>query len=232
MLCPVSVFATDVTGGETCDTNVLNTDIGPVNLRAEFEPETIDLRWYNSNTLLNVTSTNSNNCTYDTPINLPTNPTKPGYKFKGWKIRPEYDFSTLDANVDGNLAYGVSDNLCFLNSDETNCSSNNFKDLRPMEWKVTFSYGIIYGRALCSISQQGNSYSFAVGTPNQTVNGGNCWCQATGYKPSNVDTKYAPTKPLWMFYYVSGSDCLNGCPRYCSNLIRTYLRPRQIMLGQ
>ena len=87
MLCPMSVFATDVSGGEMCDTDVLNTDTGPVNLRAEFEPETINLKWYNGDTHLTVPNA-SNTCTYDDAISLPTNPTKPGYKFNGWKAIP------------------------------------------------------------------------------------------------------------------------------------------------
>ena len=85
MAVPLQTFATDVTGGETCDTNVLNTDTGPVNLRAEFEPENINLHWYNGDNQITV-PTASNSCTYDTPISLPANPVKPGYKFKGWKI--------------------------------------------------------------------------------------------------------------------------------------------------
>ncbi len=89
MVVPLQTFATDVTGGETCDTNVLNTDTGPVNLRAEFEPENINLHWYNGDNQITV-PTASNSCTYDTPISLPTDPVKPGYKFKGWKILTKY----------------------------------------------------------------------------------------------------------------------------------------------
>ena len=87
MIFSVPVFATGIgaTNGvanpATCDTNVLGTDVGPANLRANFDPEVINLRWYNGNNKINV-PTASNNCTYDTPISLPANPTKPGYKFK------------------------------------------------------------------------------------------------------------------------------------------------------
>ena len=89
----VPVFATGITATDgaadpaTCDTNVLGTDTGSVNLRAEFTPENINLKWYNDNTLINVANA-SNSCTYDTPISLPANPTKPGYTFKGWKAIP------------------------------------------------------------------------------------------------------------------------------------------------
>ena len=89
MIVSIPSFATDVMGGETCDTDVLNTDTGPVNLRAEFEPENINLHWYNDGNKITV-PTASNSCTYDTPISLPTDPVKPGYKFKGWKVFSNY----------------------------------------------------------------------------------------------------------------------------------------------
>ncbi len=97
MIISLPSFATDVTGGETCDTDVLNTDTGPVNLRAEFEPEVINLKWYNGNNQITV-PTASNSCTYDTPISLPANPVKPGYKFKGWKVFTGIPIEYLQSN--------------------------------------------------------------------------------------------------------------------------------------
>jgi len=73
----------------TCDTGTLETSTGPAQLRAQFTPEVINLKWYNGNTRITVPTT-SNTCTYDTAISLPTNPTKPGYKFKGWKVIQDY----------------------------------------------------------------------------------------------------------------------------------------------
>ena len=97
MIISLPSFATDVTGGETCDTDVLNTDTGPVNLRAEFEPEVINLKWYNDGNQITV-PTASNSCTYDTPISLPANPVKPGYKFKGWKVFTGIPIEYLQSN--------------------------------------------------------------------------------------------------------------------------------------
>ncbi len=215
-------FATDISGGETCDTDVLNTDIGPVNLRAEFEPETIDLRWYNNNTLLNVTSTNSNTCTYDTSINLPANPTKPGYKFKGWNVRPEYDFSTLDATITGNAGFCKSvynGNDSCRQYDETinytTCNNQNFKELNRFEWKIMFNYGAIYGMGKCTPS---DATAKTVDNYEQS-SGTYCWCKATGYIPTNSNIKYAPSNPVpWVLYASAGSIgyCNQQCACYCA----------------
>ncbi len=208
MLCPVSVFATDVAGGETCDTNVLNTDTGPVNLRAEFEPETINLRWYNNNTLLDTTSTNSNDCTYDTPINLPANPTKPGYKFKGWKIRPEYDFSTL--STPNRIHRWVKHNSkCYYDdmSEVVECD-DSFDDLNNGDWKMTFSFGTVYGIGIKS-STPGTSVG-EIGNPSNNA-GSYCWCMATGYIPNGSNIKYAPTNPHWVY-----RDTSPYCPNTCN----------------
>ncbi len=224
MIISMPSFATDVTGGETCDTNVLNTDTGPVNLRAEFEPETIDLRWYNSNTLLDTTSTNSNTCTYDTAINLPANPTKPGYKFKGWKIRPEYDFATFDVTINGNHRYGrgvdTTNNIdrCYYEGNLITCNTD-FTDLNRYEWKALFSYGTVYGESMCS------SVSGIYRKPGNPINDGGqyCWCRATGFR-DNEDVIYSPTASLsWIFSidWESASVCTDSCAARCA--VRTQL---------
>ena len=43
---------------------------------------TIDIDWYNGNTKVE-----SNQCTYDSTITLPSQPDKTGYTFNGWKIK-------------------------------------------------------------------------------------------------------------------------------------------------
>ena len=221
MLCPVSVFATDVAGGETCDTNVLNTDTGPVNLRAEFEPETIDLRWYNSNTLLNVTSAQGE-CTYDSPITLPTDPVKPGYKFKGWKVRPEYDFSTLSIVGHANAYWAKNqENVCdHRNYEDVFATLSICNDLNVGEFKVTYNFGTFWGQTLCSTTRHTELSS---NTPSGTY-GENCYCKITGYTPNNSTIKYASSIILpWIFYInFQGYDnnaqglCSSRCANFCS----------------
>ena len=234
-------FATDVTGGETCDTDVLNTDTGPVNLRAEFEPETINLRWYNNNTLLDTTSTNSNTCTYDTAINLPADPVKPGYKFKGWKVQPEYDFSTLGNSFQGSQYGHGNDLCCHGNHWECNssmCTTNTeFKEIQLNEWKLFKSgTGTLYGISKCS-GQAGNNYSYAWNGDNSnyisttqhldSANGTKeyCWCNATGFKPLNSSITNRSSSVLpWVFYRkIDGTAvCAQYCPYLCAIAIDAY----------
>ena len=184
-------FATDVTGGETCDTDVLNTDTGPVNLRAEFEPEVINLKWYNDGNQITV-PTASNSCTYDTPINLPTDPVKPGYKFKGWKLA--YDFSTIDANIRGQTQYSKNGNgICRNGNFDIVTCDESFSDLNNNEWKVIYPHGKLYGESL--------------------VKDGNCYCRATGYIPAGSTIKYVPEHPTgWIFQRVDDGLCDAHCP--------------------
>ena len=56
---------------------------------AVFTPNVINLNWYldeNATTPMTV-PTASQQCTYDTKIVLPPEPTRPGYIFSGWKLR-------------------------------------------------------------------------------------------------------------------------------------------------
>ena len=95
MLLTIPAFATGV--GSTastadCDNATLNTYTGTSNLSAGWQPNTIDLHWYadsDTTTEMNV-ATASQSCTYDGTLTPPaTIPTKTGYTFKGWKVRPD-----------------------------------------------------------------------------------------------------------------------------------------------
>jgi len=217
----------------TCDTDTLGSATGPVQLRADFTPEEIDLRWYNNNTLLNVTSTSSNTCTYDTAISLPTNPTKTGYKFKGWKIRPQYDFTTLPGNQTALSGYGKSavghcvgiwNTGTETESEEGNeaiCAKNEYSDLGDNEWVANFSWGTLYGISLCSSSASSRGEN---GTPDQNTSGAHCWCLATGYVPNGENIKYGPSKTMFWTYE---SECIasnggNMCSSVCAGRCGAY----------
>ena len=106
----VPSFATNVDSGEdaTCDEDTLESPTGPVRLRAEYQPETINLNWYDENNNRITVPTNSNTCTYDTSISLPPNPTKTGYKFKGWKVMPEKPIAYLQSTGTQWIDTGIS----------------------------------------------------------------------------------------------------------------------------
>ena len=101
-LLSLPVFATDIPytndsyNSTTCDSGVLQHDSGTVRLRARYEPNTMNIRWYNNNTEISPTNSAANTCNYDGALTLPENqPTRTGYSFAGWRVRPQYDFSTL-----------------------------------------------------------------------------------------------------------------------------------------
>ena len=147
MIVSIPSFATDVSGGETCDTDVLNTDTGPVNLRAEFEPENINLHWYNDGNKINV-STTSKSCTYDTPISLPANPVKPGYKFKGWKVFTNYTpIQYIESTGTQYINTGISGSVIGLN----------------VETRVEFiEFGV--ERAICGVYDNGGVFELGTGS--------------------------------------------------------------------
>lgn len=80
-------FATGISGGTTapCDNDTLSKYNGTVNAEINWEPNTINLNWYDGDTKLTVQNS-SQTCTYDGTITVPPQPTKPGYTFNGWKV--------------------------------------------------------------------------------------------------------------------------------------------------
>ena len=207
----VPSFATNVDSGEdaTCDEDTLESPTGPVRLRAEYQPETINLNWYDENNNRITVPTNSNTCTYDTSISLPPNPTKTGYKFKGWKVIDI--FSTLDASINLNHRYAKSgiDGLCFYDGSQLTCGAD-FEDLEPYGWKTVFSYGTVYGTSMCS------SVSGTLGSTGTPINdnGIHCWCRATGYKPNGSDVVYNGN-PGWVQSLLD-TENVGNCNSLCT----------------
>ena len=233
MIISLPSFATDVSGGETCDTDVLNTDTGPVNLRAEFEPETINLKWYNGNNQITV-PTASNSCTYDTPISLPANPTKPGYKFKGWNIIPgtlvEYIQSTgkqwINTGIIGNEKTWIE--VSYQNfTDTTNkenvllgAATNTYPfydqnigiNLSKLQSQVLF-----YDNCDGYTNIQRQSAGIISIKPDGMYVYGNKITPTTGQVPS--DTAFTTTSPIDLF-------CMNaaGQALYCASVALNYVK--------
>lgn len=82
------IFADNtVTGsGNECVYDTLSTYTGPSTIKANWNPNTINLYWYSDNQRLSV-QTAAQTCSYDGSIILPTtNPTKTGFTFTGWEV--------------------------------------------------------------------------------------------------------------------------------------------------
>ncbi len=221
----------------SCDDSVLNDDSGPINIEVNWEPNEINLHWYNNNTLIENVASESTSCTYDDGLMPPTPPTKIGYTFRGWRSRPTYDFSTLPKNSeDGTLHWSRSHNTEICHSDITglgsdvSCSSNDaFAELEQDEWRVNFSWGDVYGSSYCSAKSGDSNNNYWNGDSSnwtasydelQSASGVKqyCWCQLTGYKPTNNATLYRPVSVVMSSAYTFCRDrgSAAACNRYCA----------------
>ena len=70
----------------SCSDSAINTNNAPANLEINWEPNTINLHWYNGNTELTVPS-ESQSCVYDGALIPPPPLEREGYTFAGWKVR-------------------------------------------------------------------------------------------------------------------------------------------------
>ena len=86
----------------SCNDSAINTNNAPANLEINWEANTINLRWYSNNTLIQNVPAVSSSCEYDSTLTPPaTIPTRTGYTFTGWRVRPQYNFATLTTNQNG-----------------------------------------------------------------------------------------------------------------------------------
>ena len=227
----------------TCDESVLNASNGTANLEINWEPNVIPLRWYSGNTLLEPEN-NDDTCTYDGVLNRPTNPTRKGYNFAGWRIRPTMDFSTIPTNVNGTEIWSKSwfsnTNYCLYKKypgdlQNKSCKSDTtLAKLQLYEWKARFEHGDVYGMAGCSTEGEGLSERTR-GNPTIDNNVGTyCWCKATSYKPNNSDTVYGPSNTLsWVFRLSNNSveRCKQACALHCVDNASIYSTFRAALFG-
>ena len=209
------------TNSAPCTNNTLETYSGNSNLSADWQPNEIQLRWYNNNTLMDVQSS-ANTCVYDGTLTIPqTAPTRTGYTFAGWQVRPEMDFATLNAEASGTGAWArcVNDgkDVCWdgIPVAVRTCTDMH-KDLLQHEFKAVFAYGTVYGSAMCS--ETSGTWGQA-GTPSN-VYGVNCWCKVTAFKPNNENVLYAPLKtPKYIYDFNATSICSYRCAAGCVNML-------------
>ena len=189
---------------------------------------------------MNVQSS-ANTCTYDDTLTVPqTAPTRTGYTFAGWQVRPEMDFSTIPVNANGTERWGIGvldgKDKCWIDTDTgapwiTACyNDNNFNELQRNEWKVKFEHGTLYGMAGCSAD------SGTLGQPGTPTMGYGqyCWCKVTGYKPNNTDVIKSPITNLpWVLGYnkSTAENCLYPCVAHCSFRAEFEAAYRRSMFG-
>ena len=228
-----------------CTNNTLETYSGNSNLSADWQPNEIQLRWYSGNTLMDVQES-ANTCVYDGNLSIPSNaPTRTGYTFAGWTVRPEMDFSTITTDENGleRWAIGWLNNAkyCMHSTDSddglgqlVNCDDDStYNELQTNEWKVHFSHGDLYGMSGCSDTP--GTWS---NTGNPTIGTGlYCWCKATGYKPINTSVVKHPSSAIsWMCNYGASygsiQNCAQQCAPHCAYHIMNYKPIRNGLLKQ
>jgi hypothetical protein len=245
VLATVPCFAADIASNASsaqCVEPTLHRYEGTANLQAEWEANTIQLRWYNNNTLITPTDA-IDDCEYAGSLTRPSNPSRIGFTFNGWKVRPLIDFSNLNNNlgVPSGNEYGkgvyYSADYCLYYDGSWHggaelCKQPEFTELQQQEWKQGFTNGTVYGMSHCS-ALPGNNYSTTWPAENRanytsTLDAMNtydsqhtgeekkyCWCRATGYKTGNPAVVKGSLSPLtWVFVDTTGSS--SGCTRDCA----------------
>jgi hypothetical protein len=252
ILISQSSYSENIPNNPTCDNSTLGVYSGSVALEPDWGANKISIRWYNNNTLMtNVTAAEST-CEYDGTIDVATAPSRTGYNFSGWRVRPQIDFAALRPTLtftstqerwSVGAVYGTGARYCWHavhtnNSVHEACSLRaEYTDLEANEWKTETGQGMIYGSAHCS-GKSGNTHSSTWSTDYKSdwaatiaeldaVSGEKkyCWCQVTGFKPTNASTIQGPLASLsWVFYsdYGSAANCSYGCAAYCSNYVRSF----------
>ena len=210
--------------------SVLNTTEGSAALEAIYTPNTIGTTWYSDGVQLEVDNS-ATSCTYDTAMTLPTNPTKAGYEFNGWKIRvlPCLIPSTLVSTQ------GVANGEYPLNGGNYVAHNNiplaTYEISEPGEWGVTWNSGDkVTGVAFCSTTNDGKSY-YQTGNPGTTGGGTYCWCKATHYTPSG-NSRCALSSPVWVLYRSqSDANCATYCAARCSSEVSAYQNFKTALFG-
>ena len=208
---------------------------------AQWTANSIALTWDNSTADSGGTG-GAASCSYDSAITpLPTNPTKTGYTFDGWKIQTSsnsqsqssaFDLTTItgtnltDGMVDVNQAYINSDGSTSAESIYQN-SPNEYGLTENGTWGATLADGLtkVRGISRCYNGGWANDdeawVDGVIGNPvEHDQSGYACWCKVTGYQAANSsswqDTTWGNSEPGWV--YVGGDDyCHQACASTCAN---------------
>jgi len=174
-------------------------------------------------------------CSYDSAITLPTNPTKTGYTFKGWKVKTGFDLTTITGTnlTDDGIAHG-----CMSHNGVVNDNTSAYGLTEPGTWGVTLadSSTKVRGTALCSTDGSGLSMG-ATGTPNESGTDLYCWCKVTGYQASGSsewqDVVSGNSSTPWIFLDGMGSStgCEYDCADVCAGQFQNNFELRRFLFG-
>ncbi|MBQ6012199.1 MAG: InlB B-repeat-containing protein, partial [Alphaproteobacteria bacterium] len=190
------------------------------------------------NEIQNVPST-SQSCTYDgslTPPPVSYVPTRTGYTFKGWRVRPPVcSLSSLKPGIQGTAMSSVSENGQVNNYNGSNAATLG---LVNNEWAVTFSYGVLLGKVKCSAKVGDNGgYMWSNASSNWKATeseldsagpGNYCWCKPTKFIPDGGSMCYV-SSTNWLFFEEEVDTCSSGCAYWCATQVFQTVSFRQRM---
>ena len=245
-------FSENLPSNPTCDNATLGVYSGSAALEPDWGANTIPIRWYNNNTLITDVTAQESECTYDGTLDVATAPSRTGYNFSGWTVRPQVDFAALQPTLtfastqerwSVGAVYGTGARYCYHavhtnDSVHEECSyRSEYADLEANEWKSETGQGMIYGSAHCS-AKSGDTHNdtwamnyksdwAATLTELDSVSGDKkyCWCQVTGFKPTNASSIQGPDVLLsWVFFNDASLEayCSSICAARCSARVRNY----------
>ena len=164
-------FAENITTSPAdCTQPTLSVDTGTANLTAEWEANTIGISWYSDGQKITGDANAATQCTYDQTFSLPTQPTKTGYTFTGWKVvtvpsgytQLEYLESTGGQYIDTGVLLLSDDVVYEWNAQDK--SASNGTSLFGAEYGSTRTYsGILYGNKSSRLAFLGSKKSASCG---------------------------------------------------------------------
>jgi hypothetical protein len=222
----------------TCDNETLRSDGDPVSLRAEWTANTFTLNYYDGDEQLdNIVDPEMTQCTYNEKIAaLPDGPEKPGYAFRGWRVRHKctlrdsWDDDMANERIEWDYRHFRWKNFVYCEDCESMTNSfgvENSDDLEPGEWAVLFNDGELRGLARCSKTAGemndlwNNGYNVLPGNIRTDVSDDlnqedaqYCWCAGISF-----DNQCTVASPSWVFLYEfnSAGDCAGYCALSCAN---------------
>ena len=196
---------------------------------AQWTANSITLSWDNSTADSGGTG-GGGTCTYGQPISLPTNPTKTGYTFNGWKVVPQFSgdlafFSDLIS--DNGSARGYKP----MSADGSSSNMATYNLTTKGTWGVTYSYGKVRGEIMCSYDS--STYG-TTGNPTSSSTDGNCWCRATDYQADGSSEWQSVTSNPWVYQGYDprgGQGCQISCASNCAYAVQNDSTFRSAVYG-
>jgi len=174
---------------------------------AQWDTNIVYLKWYKTDTdTQQYTDGNpTTSCQYGvgTISPLPTQPTRTGYSFAGWKVTGwECDLSVIDATINGN-------------------SHNSSYGTVEGTWSADFSYGRLSGESKCIEQNAAPTGTCATTGTKAQIDAACywCYCKLTNYTSTGGSQCNVSTTSWQLYGYFTGS-CSDSCANFCAMSVK------------